>query len=766
MSLFLKKADEYNRDLDVIRNYIESSATYMSKTQGVEYEKAYTRIKEAILDGTLPFENKPMLVNFRKQCRADKEVKKTTVSDFLRFVSKTRKILMPNMVVYENPKIERSFISEVILKGFTRRKKNKKISQEAKFSGDKQLAVIKNIEQGNNKIVINSSSGAASDRNNALNSESKHSALTSTCRIMASISNLLSEAIIGGHFVYYCKEDIINDIIARIRLSDLALVEKVCYAMGLVLPTTDYIMEKIESKNFAMVTKPELKEVRDLVDSLTSVERAAYVYTYNLYGFIELNRKAGQKFIEDFTFESVYEKAELIEADACRAEWSTADSYIESYITTCSPEETTGFSKGEIVGNDEKIVVLGSKLRRLRYLVLTYYAPFFKAFYIVDYTPPNVFDYRDAIRTEVTGGDTDSTFYCVQSLIELVYGKDYLFDHKTDKLRELVGYISSQTTCHNNAMLSEQMGVAKEDLFEQKMKPEYSMVVMGVTTRAKHYYAALTAQEGNLYSKPVMQTKGVGMRSSKIPRWLIDISEKYEAKLAEAVMSRRKLSVLEALSPIAYIEHSLCEVYRSGKPGAFQSYTIKTPDSYKAKEENPSFFYQRLWNEIFSPKYGPYGELPAQGIKINVDLPNKTALKTWIETFECKEMQERALAFFEREGRKSLVMISVPNTYLECGKVPEEIMAAMDLDRLIGTLMESFYYIAETMGFHYRNKKSSRFVFKEVPIEAVKNCMLFDVQSMFETSAIDLSELSEVSYSDDDDDCDYDESNDSDYSVD
>lgn len=748
MSLFCRAPDDYKRDLDIARNFCEATAFYHSKMTGTPYEESLERTIRAVKEGRITFKDKKMKVNYRNACGEDKRVGIYTVQQYFRRVIKGRKILTPNLNVYENPQVEKSFLSEVLETGFNDRKKAKNKQHEAEMEKRFLEASIYGSEQVNKKTVINSASGAASDKNNPLNCPSAHSALTSTCRTMASMSNMLVESIMADDFVYQTGENAFDDIIARIRLSDLSKVENALNKYGIITPTAEYI--KVEMVRWCRYWSSTFwtDKINGLLDKLTPIELSAFYYTNNLLGLIKLNPAVAKTIFNDLTIQKDPEP--LSDFNEAKDIWLKADGYVKSYISTCSSAETKGKSSAEIMTDENIVKILGARTKYFTEMIKVKYWDYFESFYITNYSPPNVFEYTEAMRVAVAGGDTDSTFYTTQLVIEEIMGNNYSYED-VDRHRELVGYINSQTMCHNLAGMSETMGVEKKRLFEQRMKPEFAMVVLGITTRSKHYYAGITSKEGNQYEDVDVETKGVGMRSSTVPNWLIKISEKYEEALIRATMEGRKLSIKEALSVPAFIEHALIGIYQSGSAGAYQSVQIKEPDSYKAKEANPVFFYSSLWNEVFGEKYGVMEEFPVHCVKISVDLKNKTAIKDWIDTMD-DDMASRATAFFERTGRDNMVMILVPKSFLEAGKVPSEVLAAMDISKILSRLMDSFYYVAETMGFHYRSKKSNRFAYQDITAVEAENNLIVNVRDMFELDLSSFDPSAEDVVEDNDDD--------------
>ena len=90
-------------------------------------------------------------------------------------------------------------------------------------------------------------------------------------------------------------------------------------------------------------------------------------------------------------------------------------------------------------------------------------------------------------------------------------------------------------------MYSANLGVRKEQLMQIEMKNEYIFPVYVLTAIAKHYYAYISAGEGNVYDEMKVERKGVNLRSSNAPRHVNDKVGDLMSLIMDTVMSGRLL---------------------------------------------------------------------------------------------------------------------------------------------------------------------------------------------------------------------------------
>ena len=86
-------------------------------------------------------------------------------------------------------------------------------------------------------------------------------------------------------------------------------------------------------------------------------------------------------------------------------------------------------------------------------------------------------------------------------------------------------YLAAMLTTHVLATMSGNMGVPDKFKFKLAMKNEFAFPLFALTGRAKHYWAAMSEREGNVYEKFDLEIKGVELRSSNTPKHIFEMAK-------------------------------------------------------------------------------------------------------------------------------------------------------------------------------------------------------------------------------------------------
>jgi len=730
MSLFLKGPNDYERDLNVVRNYREHLACYASIMKDIPYEEALQKAVELSKPGG-PLEPKDpeLKVIFRKHAHADREKGKIKLSEFLRTVQQKNLVLSPSLIAYEDPKKERCYQGDFIDEGLSRRKKVKNKKFEAKMAGDEDMAGYWDKEQVNIKILNNSFSGAHCSPHNPNYAGSAHTSLTSTCRVATTNSNSSTERFMMGNRHYYMPSIALENAVAAIQLVDMELVKKAIETYGFKLPSIEYVLERFKNAcDRYWMSTPEWNKLEAFLRKLNPVQLMVVIGVSDLKTWMDINPDFVRKMFDELTLFGFEDFPEM-EIDEAKKWIKGADDYIDSLVASLSAQDLAGRSIGDLVEEDPKVYKrFAYRVKYITEAITGRYNLFFEAFMCTDLTPSSIHHFPTSVRECVIASDTDSTLFTTQSIIEWYLG-ELKFDFQADCARELMTYLNSQLVTHFLAKMSANIGTPEEHMFTLKMKPEFAMPVMGVTNRSKHYIATISACEGNVYPEEELETKGVALKSSKVPRWIIEIFNDYVTAIVETFKKGEKITPAQAISVPAYLEHKIQEDLRNGNSESLYNVRIKDASAYKNPESSILVYYD-LWQEVFAPKYGAMPDPTVECKKIPVDLPNKTALAAWLDRID-PAVAGRMRGWLEKSGRTNFTMLLVSQEHLENNTIPDEIWEAVDIGKLLTDLTESFYYMLECLGIYYKNKHKTRFAYHDIDMQTAKDNLIIDFDKHF-----------------------------------
>jgi len=725
MSLFLRNLDTYKRNMDPIDGYKKSLVQYAVRKKGITEDEAMARVEKAMQPGG-PLEPKDPVVhiNSRKKARTDRAHEKTTMSQVLGRIKENDYLLSPSFTAYERPERYLAHQPQYIDVKKKERKVVKKKGQYLGQKGDDDAATILNSVQNNLKTRINSISGATQSEYNPNYLASGHPSLTSTSRVLTSNSNSVVERLIAGRRHYYDADIVLENILATIRLVDMPLISRALREYGITVPSVEEVCGKIAEACADYYCRPDLMEhVYQLIGTLSMEERSAVYYVSDLKSFMDLSPEFTRAMFDKLTFLSG-ERCEPLSVEQTWSEMDKADDYAISYISTLMSPYLQGKVLSDLAEDEPKTFGLfGAYLVRFTRYITEEYMLLIRAFFTTDLMPQSIHAFPGSVREATIGSDTDSTLFTMQTVIEWYFGK-LQFGYEADCARELATYWDSQCVRHTLAKVSAQLGIEKEHLLSLNMKPEFSMPVMVFTNRMKHYVSMTSMKEGNLYSKLELDIKGVALRNSKVQPWVLDIFNKWVTVVCDRFIEQRPLHPLEIVSVPTYLEHFMIQSLHDGTSTFLMNAQINTEATYK-NPMSSAWYYKLLWDEVFAPKYGYMGEAPIATKKVNVGLDGKTKINRWLETID-PIVAERMRAFLEKTGRDKLKMFLVPTSFLEQNKMPEELWVAMHVDTMLIGVMESFYYFLECAGIYFRNKKMTRMLYREIPLESVKPYMLLE----------------------------------------
>jgi len=706
---FVKPVAEYRRDLNLVATYIHDAALYLNKMTGQPIETCVSFVKKTIGSGGRRPLHIPNVMLLQRNKQLDREKKVVSLQLLLREIQTKKEILSPSLTTYTNPETQTSVIARYVDANLNKRSKAKKLKFEATMNGDHQNEAIQESVQTSLKIKNNSLSGAQCSPFTILWNKTAHSTLTSTCRCATSYGNANNERFLQGNRHYWSPDITRNNIISIIGHTDLNVVSSVLDRFGLVAPSVEDTLELIRrSSHYYWRSQFHWERIVSLVSTLTPIERAAVVYTSNLYDLAKLNPELVKRFIGQL---STCEMTPLPEEDADI--WlKHVDSDIEAYLSMLAANVLDGRSFKKGLEDQTVKGILAANVKKLMD-TLEEYRDLIQLFWVSDHLPPSVYHVPTMIRKAVLVSDTDSTIFTVAHWAQWMTGSSEQ-TVESDRVANSIIYLAGQTVRHMMARLSANMGVHPKDIFRLSMKNEYYFSVFAMTGRAKHYYAYRAAQEGNVFKSPKIEIKGVALRNSNTPSDIVGASHQLMHELMTRVLRNEPLSLTDVLNQVKEIEIGLNRRMVQGDPSVFKVIQIKTKDSYKSTAKSSNYDHYLLWQHAFADKYGPAPDLPYRAVKIVLTTDNPTRFQQWLNTMHNQRIASHVRQFFEERIRKEMSMVLLPEDLVIEKGIPDEFRTILDHRSMIAQLMEGFYIVLESMGYYLRNGFNTRLAMDQI----------------------------------------------------
>ena len=712
-TVFVKPIEFYKRNLNFYSRYVELAASYISKLYGKPYEEAVLWVREKTLPGKELGIIDPVVTYLEQTSEGNREKKTATMSSYLKMVEERRYLMSPTMTAYRHPDEETSILGEYIDVGLKSRDVNKQKKLHFKDLKNKLMANIYDNRQNRNKIKNNSLSGAQGTTSSVLFTKSAHSTLTSTCRSASSNTNANTERLLSGNRHFWSADIAINNLITTIANTDFEKLQLVVDKYNLVYPSVQYTMRLInECTDLYWDDEYGTSRIYQLVKLLSPEERAAFCYSGDLSSLALNNPELVRSLLDGLVvlpsvpIENPKEKILMLGDDELPL----------LGIVTNELHGGLGIWKDPVIKGPNYGLIGAMAVKIME--TMTEYGDLFDVFWATKNVASSMATFPSSIRKVVVASDTDSCIFTNQQWVEWYVGsfdenQDRVFSQEGFSCQAATTYLASQMTTHVLAIMSGNMGVADQHMRLLQMKNEYAFKIFSLTSMAKHYYAPMVAQEGNIYEKPDWEIKGATMRNSTAPKALCALSDAFLQQSVETIMAGKKLSLGEVLQYVANLEWSIVKSIELAEPTFFNKANIKSAGSYK--NANSPYLHYRMWDEVFAPKYGQIEEPPYVALTCKLSHANKTEFDAWVDSWEDKEMSMRFREWLIKNKKDMLGQLHLPSDILVGRGLPVEILPALGIRMQVKSLMKSFYLILESFGYYCMNEDITRLVMDDFP---------------------------------------------------
>lgn len=695
---FLLPADDYQRSISPVKDWMKQTATYASLMTGKPYEACYNHLQKKLQDKEINFTN-PKVIYFERGSNGDKEKTVAPLSVFIKTVISNNEILAPTFTTYLHPDQKRSVIVEYLDEKVTLRKKYKKASQKYEAEGDTAKFKYFHGMQDATKRKNNSVSGSFVADGSVINNKSAHSTLTSVTRSISSLSNASNERLIEGNRHYFTPQIALNNLISIVAETNHAAIEEAMHLYRLNYPSVDETIACVRrSLSLYIPGRTSSKLCDAFIRTLSPTERASIVYTGDFYHIRIHNEAFTREMVTDLSTRGTAEAME----DPVGFIYSV-DEQIVNYAHQVNITMMRGKGKeyAEKLTFEEQCI-LANTCKNILHAV-DKYKILLRAFFLTKNSPCTISTIPSMIRRSVVLSDTDSTMFSCDNWVQWYFGR-LEFTDDGYAVAGAVAYMATQSIAHILALFSANMNVEKKRLFTLAMKPEFVFPVFAQTSVAKHYYTAMLVKEGNVYEDIMMEIKGVHMKDSTVPTNIITAAAKIMESIIRTVMSGAMINLKEIVHKAARLEQDILESMRKGETLYLRRFKIKEHQGYKYDKEHSPYQYYTLWEKAFAPFYGNAPLPPYDAVRIPLDLKNKTAVNDWMAAMPNQEIARLVREWFTENNKVTIGTFPIPVDICKSHGVPAELMVALDSRKIVLTLTKSFRNILESLGYYTKAK--------------------------------------------------------------
>lgn len=691
-----------------IHDYIEQHAQYLHTNTGEDIEVCRDYVKKASSEGGRFPLHDPECVFTARKGNGDRAIKKAPLTGFIKAARSKGRIMTPSLAVYDSPEDNPSQHAGFINEGLAVRSKMKKGMFEAERAGDTEKANLLDSGQAAQKKNNNAYSGATNSKGTILYWASTHSSLTSICRSGTSYANAANEKFILGNRHYYHLEIVKANITSMLQQLNRHELREVINEFNLHIPTAEEMFEVVvySTKYYIGTLTQQKEQLIAFFERLPEEIRVAFVYCGDLYQLHQYNPELVINLLTEMSY-----KSETSNGPVSKEYFNQLDAPQKEMVIYMHHQEVRHYNLDKLDTEAPDLVGKIDATSQQFIKTITKYSNLLRVLFANDTVPTMVHSFPDMRRRAVPVSDTDSTIFSVAYWVKAVceaHGRmDEWMKEFGYNINFAMVYLISGNVFHLLARFSKQMGVTGDKIHLLKMKSEFSFPVLIATTSAKHYCALQAAKEGTFYNEPKDEIKGVGLRDSKVP---VDISawaKKLMVDIMKEIADKGTVEILPYVKRIADMERGIHDSLRGGEPTYTVGVTVKTEDTYD-KPMSSVYFHYPMWESIFAPKYGHSPKPTYNGLKLNLSIRNKTAMKQWIADIEDRALAERLETFMRENNKSKFETIIVPTDVINEVGMPSEITRVIDTRRTISTLMNAAYLIMESFGFMMRTKNNLR----------------------------------------------------------
>lgn len=697
---FSLPTESYKRDIDPLGQYLHQAATYLSIQTGDSYEQCRDWVRTSLETKQFKDVKDPTITYYEKNEFGDRSEQKTKLSDYIYSTIRNKDIMAPTLTTYVNPKVRKSLLVDFIEYNIKERSIAKKAGFKARESGDLFTYEIKNSEQNNAKIANNSISGAHAQVHNPLYCKSTHSTLTTITRVASSSGNINNERLLMGNRSYYSYDIVVNNITSIVSETDYNELDRVVEKYNLHYPTPQEMLSVITYSSRHYWLNPRLERtLLEYITKLSPLQRAAFVYTGDLYHL----RKFNDSFIKQFLVE-LSEVVDIKPLFALKYIRSVDEEVLNLAHLLCS-HLIKGMGK-EYEQMEEKGVLdtLYSTCLNIE-LVLARYADFIKIILLTRNVPNSISSMKTMYRKCAIISDTDSTIFTTQDWNKWFNNGVYDFNDPAERISHCLTYISTASLSHNLALASANMGMEDKRIRTMQMKSEFYFPVMVPASGSlgpitKHYFAIIAAQEGNIKDEYEFEVKGVHLKNSAVSKALISDAQGMIKDILRTVRNNDKLSILSYLKRVADKEREVINLIKSGEVSYFKRTKVKNAGAYSDVEDKSPYSRHKFWIEVFEPKYGKIDPPPYSVVKLPTKLLNKRDLEFWLESIRDSELSSRLRVWLERNGKRELPTMYLNGEYARSRGIPDEIFSIIDYRKIIRDIFNAHYIVLGSLGYY------------------------------------------------------------------
>lgn len=673
------------------------------KALGIEQLRTYLAMKgctptqiQTFLDTHLPKEE-PILTHYTRENYEDKHVEQSPLSQHFESIKANGHITAPTLTSYVNKDRRLSFHSGLILKRQDWRNQTKQLAFDAETRGDKVAAEYNDLLQVAIKTGSNSITGIYGINSTPMANKSNHSTLTSTARVSTNTANVAIERLLSGDLVLLHPDSAVHYVLALLQEyhKNADAISTAISTGNLVCPSASSVATyfiTISTKYYVSIEAE--RRLKVILGKCSPHQLAFIVYAGSLWNIAQYNEQFIKEYITKLRLsgETVHP---FIKEEAIKYIKRCHDSIITAAHHVLM-EECRGKGNNYYNMEDQLVIHIASVCYNI-HEVLSAYKTVLEPLVLCTTLPPNMAYTKQILRSNIVGSDTDSNIASFAKFVKWYSGSEY---PTVDNIKTMGVLAILRDVIVDNALtqFSVNLGLADYDMNKIQMKPELSASSIATVRLTKTYYGNVIIKERNVLAVPKLMIKGVHLKSSSLPKQIVDTANQLIIDINTHLTNGESFSLMDILYKVAEVERTVINYVLKGDRRYLRLLKINDSESYKEKSPLKN---NSGWAEFWQPTV----PLPSAFVKVPTTLTSKTALEAWVASLD-QPTSTHINAWLMARGKKDLPTIYIPEDVVKAHGIPAYVQPIVDTHRIVSDVCNIFYIILSSLNYWKEKDKS------------------------------------------------------------
>lgn len=552
----------------------------------------------------------------------------TQTEDLWAFIKRSKgNVMVPSGSTFISTDKKLSMLGQMLVDKLKARKICKKKMLAAEAVGDDVTARRENWKQASIKINCNSAPGGFGSPYNLLYDKGCYNAITSMARSLIAHAYTVTEQLIGGNFVWYTEQELVNHIIINtLHAPPIGTVNRCVSRHKLMVPTRQMLFDfYLETIHRAVLHEP-LATVRVMLDHLSDEEVTFLYYLGNLRHLIWNNESIFRPWF-DKVFDT--ENCRFSQTQPKPEELFNIEGDLLTLLTVMMSKKLAGKQVYELPKSDPNAAIGFINIANSLAADIADINDLFETFILYKAEIPDIDTKPLMMRNTVILSDTDSVMFTTKDWAVWYTGTDLITD-KSYEISSIIIYWLTKAVAHVLEKFSIQTGAVGTNVKIMQMKNEWTYTVFLTYDLKKHYVALGSIKEGVILPKLFEDVKGANLRKSSIGAASTKFIREFICTDVLEVAQFDQLNAVSLITKVVNFEQRILKSMRAGEIEFLQMTSIREESNYK-KPLSTAYFYHLAWNNIFGETYGDI-QVPTKAPIVRVHKPTTDYLNYLRET--------------------------------------------------------------------------------------------------------------------------------------